>query len=148
MSHSRLFGITAPLLALLLAAAPWSAPQAAVVNLWQDWVDRDNPLRTATTFTQWSDAGITGVGQEFVLAHNNFYFSYVLGGVGQVFARAQPFELPLDEHDLVAVYQDGVFIGTGNVNLGGVPRVPIYNTVDGSGAGGRAVGSRACSSRR
>ncbi len=122
---------------LLSAALPLSA---ATLSLTQHWVFQSDPLRTATTFTQWYDNDITGVGAEQTLALNSFWFLHEYDGIGQSFNRAQPFELPLDEHDLVAQYLDGVFTGIANVNFGGSPRVPIYNTVDNSSAGGLSLG--------
>lgn len=126
------------LLALAFLVAP-ALCGAATLTLTQTWVYDNDPLRVATTFTQWQDDGITGVGNEQALALNSFWFLHTYNGVGQSFNRAQPFELPLDEQDLVAHYVNGAFTGIGNYSLGGSPRVPIYNTSDNSGAGGLSI---------
>lgn len=125
-------------LALALLVASGSAG-AATLSLTQTWVHDSDPLRVATTFTQWQDDGITGVGTEQALALNSFWFLHTYDGVGQNFNRAQPFELPLDEQDLVAQYVNGTFTGIGNFSLGGSPRVPIYDPVSGSGGGGLSI---------
>ncbi len=124
-------------LILLSATLPLSA---ATLSLTQNWVFQSDPLRTATTFTQWNDDDITGVGAEQTLALNSFWFLHVYDGIGQSFNRAQPFALPLDEQDLVAHYVDGDFTGIANVNFGGSPRVPIFNTAGNGSAGGLSIG--------
>ncbi|MEM7539958.1 MAG: hypothetical protein AAF384_00070 [Pseudomonadota bacterium] len=121
-------------IALALAVVS-SASSAATVTLRQSWQQSGVPLSTATTFTQWDDSSLTGVGTEFVIALDTFSMAHFIDGIGQSSNRPLlPFELPIDNGDLAAVYQDGVFswlatLGTGNA------RFSIVNASVGSPSG-------------
>ena len=134
MRHVQL---ACPLIVFLLCLPQTAgAVTVRVEQLWHD-LNFSGTGRSAETVGIFDDAGITGSGNEIV-ALTSFSMATFTNGIGQTFLRAVFPDPPSTtvEGNIVAGFQDGVFLGLGNVATGGSARIAVINGNTGGGAGG------------
>lgn len=128
---------------VLIAFSMVASARADIIRVEQLWYGFQpiggitNPSITVNTRAVFDDSSITGVGIERVPV-SFFDMAVYLNGIGQNYNVADfpdPISL-IEEGNMAAVYQNGVFQLLGNVSTGGAARVTIRNGNGGAFAGG------------